>query len=349
MKNSIFLTVWFFTFLLSSCDSIGLYFDGGKKTINDQKATIFVPSNIDLYELTALLYNNGIISDTSAFIQVGEYKKMSTERLAAGKYEIEPNTDFRKLLNGFTKNKLGNGNAEKEVEVTFNNCKDVYQVVGKSSNFLELDSASLINYLVSDTILMKYGFTKDKIGAMFLPNTYRMFWDTSKEDFIERMAKEFKLFWTKERISKLSSTGLKNQSDAVILASIVYKEQGKHSDEWPIISKLYLNRLNDNWLLQSDPTFKFCWGNELDGVQRLTYEHRSLDCPFNTYIYPGLPPGPICIPPAEVIEAVLNPSDDDFMFMCAKPKGEGRHNFAKTLKQHNQNAKLYQDWIRDQN
>lgn len=349
MKKSIFITALFISLFLSSCDSIGLYFDGGKKTINDQKSTIFVPSDIDLQKLSILLFENRIINDTSAFIQVGEYKKLSPERLAAGKYEIEPNTDFRKLLNGFTKNKLGNGNAEKEVEVTFNNCKDIYQVVGKSSNFLELDSTSLINYLVSDSILMKYGFTQDKIGAMFLPNTYRMYWDTSEEDFIERMAKEFKLFWTKERISKLHDTGLNNQSDAVILASIVYKEQDKHSNEWPIISKLYLNRLKDNWPLQSDPTFRFCWGEELDGVQRLTFEHRSLDCPYNTYIYPGLPPGPICIPPADVIDAVLNPSDDDFMFMCAKPKGEGRHNFAKSLKQHNQNAKLYQEWIRDQN
>lgn len=327
------------------CDSIGLYFDGSKASVNDSDQVIFVPTGVTLDELADLLVEKEIIDNKESFVAVGDYKNLSTSRLAAGKYSIAPKTDYKTLLNGFTLNSLGNGNAELEVDVTFNNCKDIPQLAGKVAKHIEADSADIANYILSDSILNKYGFSAERIGALFLPNTYRMYWDTDATSFVDRMAKEFKSFWTDERKAKLAIVGLRSQSDAVTLASIVYKEQDKHKEEWPIIARLYLNRINVGWPLQSDPTFRFCWGDKLDGVERLTYEHRSIDCPYNTYIYAGLPPGPICIPPSEVVDAVLNPADNDYLFMCAKPKGDGLHNFTKSLAQHNKNAKAFQNWL----
>jgi UPF0755 protein len=109
-----------------------------------------------------------------------------------------------------------------------------------------------------------------------------------------------------------------------------------------------LNRIKKGIPLQSDPTFKFCWGHELDDVQILTHKHRDIDCPYNTYKIRGLPPGPICVTPAKVVDAVLNRADVDYIYMCAKPDYSGQHNFAVSDAQHVKNAKAYQKWIRTQ-
>jgi UPF0755 protein len=180
---------------------------------------------------------------------------------------------------------------------------------------------------------------------MFLPNTYKMYYDTDEKQFIERMSGEFKKFWTEDRMSKLKKVGLKKPSEAVTLASVVYSEQGRVPEEWPIIAGLYLNRINQGIKLQSDPTFKFCWGDKLDGVQRLLNVHRDIDCPYNTYKINGLPPGPICIPPTEVVDAVLNRDKNNYIFMMAKPDYTGRHDFRVEYADHEKLAKIYQNWL----
>ena len=332
--------------ILSSCDSTGLYLDGKKETTNHSAQVFYLPTGTDLAQLVEMLEKEGLISnDKQSLINVGEYKKLDEKRIAPGKYVIQPSTDFKTLLNGFTKNSLGNGNFEVEVNVTFNNCRDIPQLAGKVAKHIEADSAALVNYILDASTVKKYGFNKHTIPALFLPDTYRMYWDTDAETFVSKMASEFKKFWNEERSAKLSQVGLKSQSEAVTVASIVYKEQDKHAEEWPIISGLYLNRLKKGWKLESDPTFRFCWGDELKDVKRLLNVHRKIDCPYNTYLYAGLPPGPICIPAAKVIDAVLNPTPHNYVFMCAKPDGNGLHNFATTLAQHNRNAAKYHRWL----
>lgn len=335
---------------LTGCDSISAYFDGNESTENSKTQDFYVHSDDDLETVVQNLVDANIIDDKEAFLSIAKYKSFTTEDLGAGKYEIEPETLYKTLINGFTSNRLGNGNLEVEVEVTFNNCQDIKEVASKVSKQIEMDSATFVNYMLSDSILNKYGFSKERIGALFLPNTYRMYWDTDHKGFIDYMAKEFKEFWNPERMSLLKQKKVFNgQSDVVTLASIVYKEQDKHSEEWKTIAGLYINRLKKGMKLQSDPTFRFCWGDELDGVERLLDVHKAIDCPYNTYIYKGLPPGPICIPPSSVVDAVLNAENNSYLFMCAKPDGDGLHNFAKTLSQHNRNAAKFQQWISNRN
>ncbi|PKR81638.1 endolytic transglycosylase MltG [Brumimicrobium salinarum] len=333
-------------FTVNSCTTINAYFGGNKKTINEQAVIFYVPTNTTLNELKSSLVNAKIIDDLDGFSSVLKYKEFNDKMIGAGKYSIAPKTKYKTLINGFTLNNLGNGNKELEVKVTFNNCRDVKDIASKVSKQIEMDSAAFVNYILSDSILTKFGFNSAKISALFLPNTYHFYWDTDHVEFIDKMAKEFKKFWTAERMEKLRKSGLKNQSDAVTLASIVYKEQDKYPSEWKTIAGLYLNRLQKGWKLQSDPTFRFCWGDELKGVERLTFEHRDRDCPYNTYIYAGLPPGPIHIPPASVVDAVLNAENNQYMYMCAKPDGDGLHNFARTLTQHNRNARAFQNWLK---
>lgn len=334
-----------FCFGLSSCDTFNAYLGGRKKTLNSKKVAFFVYSNTKVDQLIDSLVKHKIIDDVKAFKDVITYKSFTNHSLGAGKYSILPHTKYKTLINGFTINRLGNGNKEEEVDVTFNNCRDINVLAGKVAKQLEMDSAQFVNYISSDSVLQKYGFNKATIPALFLPNTYRFYWDTGYKEFTRRMADEFKNFWTPERKRKLKEVGLKDPSDAVTLASIVYKEQSQNPQEWKIIARLYLNRLVKGMKLESDPTFRFCWGEKLDGVERLTFKDAQIDCPYNTYKYAGLPPGPICIPPTQTIDAVLNPDQNDYLFMCAKPNSEGLHNFARTLRQHARNAQKYHEWM----
>lgn len=339
----------FVVMFLSACDSAGLYFDGNKNSDNEVVKEFYIDGETTLEALASNLKNEGIFLDSAALINVGEYKNLNISRIASGKYLIQPNTNVKDLLNGFTINSLGNGNAEVEVSVTFNNCFDLNDLAGKVSKNLAFDSTKLVNFLHENAVLEKYGFSKERFPAMFIPDTYKMFWDTDEKAFVERMAKVFKDFWSEERLSKMRKIGLKSQSDVVTLASIVYQEQNKVESEWKTIAGLYLNRIRNGWMLQSDPTFRFCYEDRLRGVNRLTFEHRSADCPYNTYLYAGLPPGPIYIPPAKVIDAVLNAEENSYFYMCAKPGFDGLHNFARSLNEHNRNAKTYQNWLTSQN
>lgn len=321
------------------------FLDSREKTINEKTIRIAVDNSQSLEQIAARFEKQGVLKDVKSFLSLAKYKELTNSKIGSGMYEIEPRTSVRTLLNGLTMNSSGNGNAEVEVLVTFNNCKTIHDLCAKVANCIAVDSTELENYITDPQTLSKYGFTIEQVPALFLPNTYRMFYDTSKEAFLDRMAREFKTFWTVDRMEKLKKVGLKSPSQAVTLASIVYGEQSKNPSEWPIIARLYLNRLNTGMKLQSDPTFKFCWGDQLEGVQRLTYEHRSKDCPYNTYLYAGLPPGPISMPPSGVVDAVLNPDSNDYLFMCAQPNYDGLHNFAKDYATHARYATEFQRWL----
>ncbi|MGB0933630.1 MAG: endolytic transglycosylase MltG [Lishizhenia sp.] len=330
-------------------DKVLLLFASGKTTVNKNQIDFYIKKTSTLADLAENLIENKIIDDAATFVAIGEYKELTPQRIALGKYQIKPKTPLKTLLNGFTINSKGNGNAEVEVTSTFNICDNIYEVAGKATQNIMADSSMLVDYLLNPELLKKYGFTVETLPSLFFPNSYNMFWDTNEEEFVARMAQEYKKFWTSDRKEKLQRLGLTSQSDLTTIASIVYKEQNRVEEEWGIIGRLYLNRVKDNWLLQSDPTFKFCWGDKLDGVKRLTYKHREVDCPYNTYKYPGLPPGPICVPPAKVLDAILNAAPHNYYFMCAKPGYSGYHNFANGINEHNRNAKIYQNWLTKEN
>ena len=309
-----------------------------KKT--DKEARVIIDNRGSLEDIAADLKKAGVSSDTDEFLSMAKSKELTIDKVEPGMYDIPAGTSYRDLLNS-----LRSGNFEVEVVVTFNNCKTIHDLCVKVSEAIMVDSTELENYITDQATLNKYGFTLEQVPALFMPNSYRMYYDTGKEAFLERMAKEFKNFWTPARMAKLKEVGLKSPSQAVTLASIVYGEQSKNESEWPIIARLYLNRLNTGMKLQSDPTFKFCWGDQLEGVQRLTYEHRNKDCPYNTYLYAGLPPGPISMPPTGVVEAVLNPDNNDYLYMCAQPNYDGLHNFAKDYADHAKYAAEFQKWL----
>jgi len=319
-----------------------------EKTINNHNVKVLLREDPNLDGLLKTLHGKKIIADIESAREIAEELGIKDGELEGGKYIVEPGRPVEKVLQGFKRDKNGKGKDEKLVNVIFNTCRDLNDVAKSVSDCIAVDSTSLFEYLVNPETLKKYGFSKEQMPALILPKQYQMEFDTNEEEFVEFMAARFREFWTEDRKQKLAQIGLKSPSQAVTIASIVYSEQGRIQEEWPIIASLYLNRLDKGMKLQSDPTFKFCWGRELDNVQVLTYKHREIDCPYNTYKVYGLPPGPICITPAKVVDAVLNHANVDYIYMCAKPDYSGEHNFAVDLNDHNANAKAYQAWIREQ-
>lgn len=236
------------------------------------------------------------------------------------------------------------------VNLAFNNQERLENLAGRVGSQIEADSLSLLTTFRDSIFLKENGFTEENVLAMFIPNTYETYWNTSAEKFRDKMIKEYKNFWNKERVAKAAKQGL-TPIEATILASIVHKESVK-KDERPRIAGVYLNRLRAQMPLQADPTVIYAIkkkSNDFDQViKRVFYNDLTMSSPYNTYVNIGLPPGPIAMPDITALEAVLNPEKNNFIYFCASVDRFGYHEFAATLEEHNKNAKKYSDWINSQ-
>lgn len=324
---------------------IKAFLSSSSRTENGMEVKLLFREDPSATELAQTLVAEGVLSSEKQFFDAAVKYDVDTTSFAAGKYIILTGTNFEDLVDGFVKGENGQGKAEQKVRVLFNRCEVIADIGSNISKCILADSASLVDYILDPKTLKKYDFTAEQIPALFIPKEYQMYFDTDAEEFVEIMAAEFRAYWTAERREKLKKIGLKSPSQAVTLASIVYSEQSRVSEEWPIIAKLYLNRIEQGIPLQADPTFKFCWPDRLKGIERLLDVHRDKDCPYNTYIYKGIPPGPICLPPYKVVDAVLNPADVSYIFLCGD--GTGHHNFATTNAEHNKNVAAYRIWLKE--
>lgn len=316
-----------------------------ERTINGTEVKLLLAKDPTFSELNQILIEKGIIEKPDVLRNHVLKNGVDTNNLEGGKYIIKGGTRIADLMNGFQRASNGQGVDEIPVKVVFNSCRDINDIGQNIAKCIAADSASIVDYILDPKTLQKYGFTKEQVPALFLPDEYQMYYDTDAEEFVAIMAEKFKEFWNESRKEKMSAIGLSSPSQVVTLASIVRAEQGKVPEEWPVIAALYLNRLKQGIRLQSDPTFKFCWGDQLDGVQRLRAKHRAIDCSYNTYKIDGLPPGPIGLTSGKVIDAVLEPAEVDYLFMCAKPDYSGEHNFTSSGSQHEKNARVYQQWL----
>lgn len=227
--------------------------------------------------------------------------------------------------------------------ITFNNMRTKEDLAGRVSEQLMIDSLSLLSALNDTTVIAKLGFDTNTVVAMFIPNTYEVYWDTSVENLLGRMQKEYNAFWNESRKAKAEKIGL-NPIEVSTLASIV-EEEATYADEYAIVAGLYLNRLKRGQRLEADPTVKFALQDF--ELRRILYVHLEVESPYNTYRNDGLPPGPIRIPSIKGIDATLTPTDHNYIFMCAKDDLSGRHNFATTHAQHMRNARKYQQALNE--
>jgi UPF0755 protein len=224
------------------------------------------------------------------------------------------------------------------VKITFNNVRLIPDLSEKITRNLGISPDEFEAGLIKFAMNNKYGFNKDNILTMFIPNTYEVYSNVSVDALLEKMHHQYDIFWNDERKEKAKQLGL-TPIEVSILASIVQAETVKR-DEAPIIASLYLNRLSKGIALQADPTLVFAVGDFT--LKRVLNEHKQIDSPYNTYLYPGLPPGPVNMPEISSIDAVLNYTPTNYYYMCAKEDFSGRHNFTNSYKEHIENAAKYQ-------
>ena len=210
-------------------------------------------------------------------------------------------------------------------------------IAKKISSQMMVDSVSVATALNDPVFLAGYGFTPENVFALFLPDTYEMFWTASVTEIFSRMKKEYDAFWNSDRLAKARAQRL-TPMQVSVLASIVSGETLKPF-EYPVIAGVYLNRYRKGMKLQADPTVCFCFDYKLDRVLK---KHLSVDSPYNTYKYAGLPPAPINVPPKACLDAVLDPDKHGYIYFCASPAFDGTHRFAVSYSDHLKNARAFQ-------
>lgn len=177
-------------------------------------------------------------------------------------------------------------------------------------------------------------------GYLF-PETYRLPAQATALDLVERMLKTFDQRFTPEMRQAVSQQGM-TIYEAVTLASIAERE-GVVSEELPIIAGVYFNRLEQGMYLQADPTFQYARGYDAaSGQWWAPFDVEDVELvqsPYNTFLNPGLPPGPICSPSQAALEAVTSSADTNYLFFYAK--GDGTHAFATTYEEHLANQARY--------
>ncbi|MDX1913629.1 MAG: endolytic transglycosylase MltG, partial [Saprospiraceae bacterium] len=263
-----------------------------------------------------------------------KYKK---DKMRAGRFKIEPGWTNRQLIQH-----LRTGE-QAPVRVVLNNERLPEDVAGKVGRFIEADSLTLLNTFRDKAFLREIGYTEETLLTAFIPNTYEMYWNSDAKAFVQKMLKEHTAFWDKNnRRAKAQAQGL-TEKEAYILASIVERETNAVSEK-PTIAGVYLNRLRIDMKLQADPTSVFATRDF--ATRRVTEYHTSFDSPYNTYVYKGLPPGPISMASIPSLEAVLNPEKHNYLYFCAKPDDSGTHAFAETFAAHKVNAERFQAYVR---
>jgi UPF0755 protein len=227
---------------------------------------------------------------------------------------------------------------QEPVKVTFNNVRLISDLSEKITRNLNMKPEEFEAALIKFAMNNRQGFNKDNVLCMFIPNTYEVYFSVSPDDLVDRMLSEYEKFWNDERRKKAETIGL-TPIEVSILASIVQAESVR-KDEAPIIAGLYINRLKKDIPLQADPTLVFAVGDFT--LKRVLNEHKEIDSPYNTYRNRGLPPGPVNMPEIFALDAVLDHTATNYLYMCAKEDFSGRHNFTHSYRQHMNNAVKYQ-------
>lgn len=335
MKKIIILLV---IIILSAFIGGGLYYYHNylNTSFNIEKTVyIYVDEKDDYTSVRQLLIDSAKIKNIEVFDRLAKLKNF--KEVKSGKYAITTKDDAKSVLNKLQ------FSYQVPVRVTFNNMRLKTDLTERISEQLMLSKEDLDKILSDSAFCSKYQMDTASIISIFIPNTYEFYWNISPEKFVDKMYNEYKKFWTEDRLSKAKKIKL-TPLEVSSLAAIVEEECYLES-EYPIVAGLYLNRLNKGIPLQADPTLKYAAGDFT--LKRILNKHKDIDSPYNTYLNKGLPPSPIRIPSIKGIDAVLNPDNNNYLYMCAKDDLSGAHSFETNLKDHNNNALKYHKALND--
>ncbi len=330
LKKTVLVIVFIFIFLAAA-----LYYAAFTPNVL-HNADIIVEPGTGIDKLAGQLAP--YLKHKKTFVLTAKLKRFN--RPVAGKFRIEANMTNNDLIN------LLRSGKQTEVILTFNNVSSLEELAGKVSHVIRPDSVSLLKAMTDPSFLRTKGFTHQTALLMYIPNTYRFYYFTSPEQFRERMWKEYKRFWNEKRLNQAKKLGL-TPVEIGVLASIVQKETNIAAEK-PVIAGVYVNRLRRGMKLQADPTVVYAYKRETGDtsvIRRVLNKHLAVDNPYNTYLYSGLPPGPITMPDISTVDAVLNAKPHDYLYFVADPQRPGYHIFARTLAEHNRNASRYRSHL----
>ncbi len=305
-------------------------------------AFVNIPTGSDYEEVVQVLTKNGLIEDETSFRTAASLMQFDQRQtMRAGRFELQPGMNNRELIQMLRSGK------QSPIRMTISYGRLPEDVAGKASKYIEADSVGILSLFENEDFLNQYEFTRETAISCIIPNTYEFFWNTDETGFWKRMVKEHKAFWNEERMAKAQKLDM-TPEEIYTLASIVEGETN-YNPEKRRVAGVYMNRLRIGMLLQADPTLKFATRDF--EAKRVLNKHKEFDSPYNTYMYGGLPPGPIMLASITSIDAVLNHEKHDYLYFCAKPPKDINdkpkdHAFAKTLSQHNANAQRYYRYLR---
>ena len=303
---------------------------------NESEVAIYVPTGADFNKVKELV--KPYVENMDNFETVAEMKEYP-KYVKAGKFI---------LTNGMNSNDIIIAMRQPlTVNLSFNNQETLQRAVGRIAQQIEPDSLQLLQAFTDKTFLEENGFNEDNVLSIFIPNTYEFFWNTTATKVRDKLIKEYRKFWTADRLAKAEAQGL-TPLQVSALAAIVHKETVKN-DERPRVAGVYLNRFHKGIKLEADPTVIYSIKKESGDfdqvIKRVFFKDLLTDSPYNTYKYGGLPPGPIAMPDVNAIDAVLNPEKHNYIYFCASVTNFGYHEFAVTAAQHEVNRQKYVAWV----
>jgi UPF0755 protein len=313
---------------------------GVNTKFTENQVYVFIPTNANYEDVKKIIAP--YVEDISRFEMVANKKSYPDKQEKAGRFLLKKGMNSNEIVNALRQNI--------PVNIAYNNQERLENFAGRIGSQIEADSLSLLTAFKDKKFLEENGFTEENVLSMFIPNSYEFFWNTSAVKFRDRMAKEYRKFWTEARIAKAKQLNL-TPIQVTILASIVHKETVK-KDERPKVAGVYLNRLAKGMKLEADPTViyavKLNSGDFNQVIKRVLYKDLETDSPYNTYKYTGLPPGPIAMPDITALDAVLNPEKHNYIYFCASVTNFGYHEYAATPAEHEINHLKYVAWISKQ-
>lgn len=263
-------------------------------------------------------------------------KLLKYKQARPGRYKLKDGMSLYKLV------KVLRSGQQPDVKMVINKerTKELFAgKIGQGKKYdFECDSLQMINFLNNNDSLRKYGVDSNTAISVIMPYTYNLKWNSSPDKIFQQFYTAYQKFWTPERKVKADSLHL-TILQVISLASIVEEETNKKPDKYDIAST-YLNRIRIGMRLQADPTVKFAMKNF--ALKRILGIHLTTNSPYNTYMYPGIPPGPICTPSVESIEAVLDAPKTEYLYFVASYKFDGSSVFTTNLTDHSKFARLYQ-------
>ena len=281
-----------------------------------------------LPNISTKLKNKGIISNKWLF---DFYTKMKgyDKSIQAGTFIFDNVRTNNDILNN-----LVYGRPERK-KITFLEGWSMEQVARHLEKEMKFNYSEIIELFNDENFIKKLKLNVNTLEGYLFPETYYFFEGVDKKSLVKRLVKEHKLFWNDENISKADSLGF-SPYEIIIIASIIEGE-AIYDSERPTISAVYHNRLKKGMKLQADPTVQYIIK---DGPRRLLNKDLRIKSPYNTYMYKGLPPGPINSPGTQSLLAALNPETNNYLYFVAK--GDGYHNFSKNEKDHERAKRAFQ-------